>query len=449
MFRAIGFFLFMLFMSVPLVAQDAPDYSIRNIRSRFSDSNRQAVVEFEVWNVGGAADATATVTLNVIATGQQVATDIVQPLKAQEIVTVTLTFPTSLFAPNTFESFRAAIGVGEVEPTGGPDIQDNFAQISLTFPENAAPPEATESPEDAESPSGAPKDILTEFIESLNIRLDFNDPAQVALLAGIIGAVIILLLLIVLIVRTIFQRPPDFGSWQPPYANMPLLDPNTLSGRRQQWQVHAQNGSLPAICTEDAFHVRKLVSGVDGKYFGGWQVIALRLNQYDMYGRISRSQILASKRVVKQIGAVARRSGKLTPDQIKRRLRPAGKRLAGQLRRKLNERNVMLPLAMDVRLRGRHGEVRIWFELYQGQRGAWTLVDQWEPEMAVIGKMIYEGYTYTVYGQRPGETFKGFRQRLQDDITTVLAEMVSPAPAVVNPPPDDQPTNPHMKQVQL
>lgn len=447
MFRAIAVFLMMLFLAAPSLAQDAPDYSIRNIRSRFTDSNRQAVVEFEVWNVGGTADASATVTLNVIATGQQVATDIVPPLKAQEIVTVTLTFPTSLFSPGTFESFRAAIGVGEVEPSGGPDIQDNFAQISLTFPVDI-PPEATESVEGTETTPAAPKDILTEFIESLDIQLNLNDPTQVALLAGIGGAVIILLLLIVLIIRTIFQRPPDFGSWQPPYANMPLLDPNTLSGRRQQWQIHAQNSSLPSIYSEGTFHIRKLVSGVNGKYFGSWQVIALRLNQYDMYGRISRSQVLASKRIIRRIQAAARRADKLTPEQIKKRLRPAAKQLVGNLRRKLNERNVMLPLAMDIRLRGRHGEVRIWFELYQGQQGTWMLVDQWEPEMAVIGKMIYEGYTYTIYGQRPGETFKTFRQRLQDDITLVLLEMVSPAPAALNPNHDDQPTNPHMSRVQ-
>lgn len=446
--RVLVFFISTLFLVLPAVAQPAPDYSIRNIRSRFADGDRQAVVEFEVWNIGGDATASATVTLNVVATGQQVATDIVPALTAQQIVTVSLSFPTSLFPANTVELFRASIGVGEVEPSGSSTAQDNFAQIRINFPLTS--PEATPEPNATDSETVTttePKDIVTEFIESLQIQLDFANPAQVALVAGVCGAVIILLLLIAVILRAAFQRPPDFGAWQPPYANMPMLDPNTVSGRRQQWQLHAQNGSLPPLGQEGAYHIRKLPNGLDGKHLSGWRVVAIRLSQYDMYGRINRSQVIAQKRVINRLNAVARRSHKLTPEKLVRQLRPAAQQLIGQMRKKFNDRNVMLPLAMDVRLRGRHGDVRILFELYQQQRGTWTLVDQWEPEMAVIGKFIYEGYTYTLYGQRPGENAKSFRQRLVMDLAQTLAEFVSPAPPPINNPRPDQPTNPSLTRV--
>jgi hypothetical protein len=84
---------------------------------------------------------------------------------------------------------------------------------------------------------------------------------------------------------------------------------------------------------------------------------------------------------------------------------------------------------MDVRLQGKHGEVRILFELYECQNGQPSKLDFWEPEMTVMGKIIHENYTYTLYGQSGGETFREYRKRLPDDIMHALVDMLrTPAP---------------------
>ncbi|MBL8162190.1 MAG: hypothetical protein JNJ61_09400 [Anaerolineae bacterium] len=435
-------------IALPVTAQDNVDYAIRNIRSRFSDDNQQVEIKFEVWNIGAPASETATATLNVIATGQQVATDVVAPLRAQEIVTVTLTFPASLFEMGTVESFRAAVGVGEVEAEGSADIGNNFAQISVTFPvredsAEAAPDSAATAPQ----PTAAPDDnVLSEFLDNLNIRVNWNDPAQVALVVGVTGAVLILLLILLLVVRSITQRTPDFANWLPPYLNMPMLDPNTLPGRRQQWQMHAQNSSIPLTGNEGAFHIRKLPTDLDGKFMGDWRVLALRLSHFDQYGRIHRSQTFATQRTVNRVNRVLRQSERLSREQLQKRLQPAARRMVRQFRSKLSDRTVMLPIVLDVRLRGRHGDVKVRFELYQFMQRYWALIDHWEPEMVVTSKLIYESATYTLYGQRPNESSKDFRARLQVELTQLLAELIAPA-TVSAPVRADQPTNPHLERV--
>src|SRR5262249_3282729 len=157
-------------------------------------------------------------------------------------------------------------------------IQTNFAQITVTFPET----QVSSMPQVPVTAPGVKKDdILTEFLDSLGIKVDLSDRVQVAVLAGIVGALVILLLLLVGIIRLLFQRAPDFGSWQPPYANMPFIDPNSQAGRRQQWQLHAHNSSLAGGSAEGDLYARKLPIGSDGGYFSGWRVTAVRICHYD------------------------------------------------------------------------------------------------------------------------------------------------------------------------
>ncbi len=443
MFRWMIWLLTVFIIAFPVSAQNpAPDYAIRNIRSRFTENNQQVQVQFEVWNIGGTASSPATATLNVISTGEEVARDVVAPLKSQEIVTVSLTFPTSMFSSNTVQSFRAAVGIGEVEAAGSANVQSNFAQITITFPDLSI--EVTPSSQTPALTPTAPPDILTEFLGSIGITFDFSDPTQKAVLVGIVGALLLLVLIIIVIVRLLFQRPPDFGNWQPPYANMPFLDPNSQEGRRQQWQLHAQNATLPSNCADGSLHARKLPLDGKGSYFSGWRITAMRISQYDQYGRVNRSQVIASKKVVNRVNGVIKRRGKLAPEKMLRQFRSAASGLVKPLGKKLNERNVMLPLALDVRLQGKHGEVRILFELYQCQYRRWQWIDQWEPEMAVIGKVIHESNTYTIYGMRAGETLKSFRQRLADDVAQTLFEMAMP---VMDDARDSKPTNPHLQQM--
>lgn len=422
MFRAALLALLVLTYIYPAAAQDIPpDYAVRSIRGRFADGNRQAVVEFEVQNLGGAAAIPATARLVVIATGQEVATATVPPLQAAEIHTVSMTFPAARFEPGSAQSLRVAVGIDEVEAAGSQTIPNNYAQISLTFPERipaestpeAAPPETPETPGEPASPL----DVL---------GIDWDDPVQVAVAAGIAAALGLLLLLAFIILRLLFRRPPDYSSWQPTYGSLFPLDPSSTGGRRQQWQSFAQNGSLPPICADNSVHACKRLFGIDGAHLAGWRVTALRISQYDMYGRINRSQVIAPRRLARALDGAMRRGRALSGAKLERRLRPVAHGLVNKLNTRLNDRSAMLPVALDLRFQGRHGEVRILFELYQCQGGQWQLLDQWEPEMTISGKTINESYTYTFYGLRPGETVKTFRQRLQDDLVRTLAEMIRP-----------------------
>jgi hypothetical protein len=270
---------------------------------------------------------------------------------------------------------------------------------------------------------------------------------HIAVAIGIGGAVLILLLLILPIWRLLFRKTPQFGNFQPPYANMLPVDPNTTVGRRQQWQQHAQNGSLPQPCIDGNTLARKLLIGVDGDNFAGWRVKAIRMSQYDMYGRVARTQALASGKSVKRLDWAVRKSGSLDAERVARRVRPVAKALVKEFQKRLNQRNSMLPIALDIRLQGTHGDVRIVFDLYQCQYAQWQRLDGWEPEMTVVGKTIYESYTYNLHGLGPGETMKDFRRRLTDNLTAVLTEMVKGTP--VQAMSQDTPTSPGQMSVNI
>jgi hypothetical protein len=104
--------------------------------------------------------------------------------------------------------------------------------------------------------------------------------------------------------------------------------------------------------------------------------------------------------------------------------------------KRVNKRNALLPIALDVRFRARHGEVAIVFELYQGHNNQWVRVDRWQPEMIVVSRTIYESYTYSLYGQTGGETFKEYRKRLVSDVTRWLEVLLQiPQPEAAAPKP--------------
>jgi hypothetical protein len=250
------------------------------------------------------------------------------------------------------------------------------------------------------------------------------------------------------ILRLIFSRRPDYGGWQPSYANLLPIDPNTLNGRRQQWQGVAQNSLLPSTGAEGSVQVRKLPTDMNQKYLGAWHIVAVRMSQYDMYGRVNRSQIMASRSLINRLDWVARRYEKLSAEQMSRQLRPVARGLSREVRKKINERTGALPLALDVRLRARHGEVRIWFELFRRQYGQWTQIDRWEPEMMVQGKWMYETFTYTLFGQKPGEDLKRFQKRLQDDLLQELVDLFNPSVITSTQRPDTS-TDPHLMPVQI
>ena len=95
-----------------------------------------------------------------------------------------------------------------------------------------------------------------------------------------------------------------------------------------------------------------------------------------------------------------------------------------QFDKRLSKKNAGLPVALDLRLRGTHGEARILFELFGCRHGEWQLIDSWEPEMIVVQGTIGENFTYTLFGQHQGEQYKDYRRRLEDELTRTLAEMI-------------------------
>lgn len=430
----LALFLLLGSAATALAQPPAPDYSIRDVRpARYDPATSEITVSFDVVNDGGVAVVPATA-LVYLADGTEVARGFINPLQPNARVTVTLTFRAADF-PDEFpagstQSLRIAVGLDEIEPSGAETAGDNLARVSVLIPAAAA--ETTPEP--------APSD--SAVLEVLGITIDTRNPVTIALLIGGAGAAVVLLLLALLIVRLLTpRRPRDFGVWTPPYANLPAYDPLSTAGRRQGWQPFAYNDQPPLpIASEGATHVRKLLVGKTGVGLENWRVAGLRLSQYDQYGRIARSEVIASRRTARRLDRAARQKTKRNLDDLLRRVRPVARALVRRFRRQINQRTAMLPVALDVRFQGLHGEVRIVFELYHHQRGQWRIVDQWEPEMVVTDKAIRESYTYTFHGARSGEALKDFYARLQENIARALAEMIVRAPAILLT--QDTPTHP-------
>lgn len=441
----LGLFVIVALLAGTVLAQEsAPDYSIRNIRSRFLESGQITQIQFEVWNIGGAAAAATTAELRLADTEEVLAEQAVAALQSQEIITVSLDVPSGRFEPNTSVTFQVNLGLGDVEPPNTENAQDNVARITVTI---LAPSEATE-PGNAPTPAvPSLEETIRAVLAPLNIEVDLSDPTQLVVLVGVCAGGLVLAFLLVVIVRLLFRRQPAATVWQPPYASPVLADPNTLAGRRQQWQFHAQNSQAPVLAAaEETLQIRKLLSGVDGTNLAGWRVTGLCLVQYDMYGRIHRSQIQAGRSAVKRLNGVIRQRAQLSPEQTRKRLRPVAADLVKRIGKKWTDRAAMLPLALDIRWQGTVGEAQIWFELMRCQRGLWHILDRWLPEMAVSGKTLDENFTYTLAGLRGGETRKRPPSRLEDDLILVFLDVLNPQTVQAAPPPrSPAPTDPHLK----
>jgi hypothetical protein len=242
---------------------------------------------------------------------------------------------------------------------------------------------------------------------------------------------------ITLILRALFSRPPTLPAWQPPYVITQLVDPNSTNGRRQLWQQHAESDTLPLPCVPGNYMVRKILIGSSGAKLAGWRVTGLRITQYDRYGRVARSQTVLPKKTVKALDHAVRKSASLDWDKALKATRSAAKALSAAYLKKVKKGSATLPVAVDIRFVGIHGEVRILFELYGCNANAWHEIDHWEPEMRVVNGSIHENFTYTLFGQYPEETGKQFRKRFEADLNRALAAMVQAPP----PPPAAEDTS--------
>lgn len=409
-------------------AQTAADYAIRDIRAGLSEDGANIVVDFVVVNDGQETELPETARL-YDDSGVEIASRSIPRLATNERFDVRFEVPTARFPSGGQERLIVTVGLETLPP---PDQQQrkDIARISVFIPDvvvQGTPTAPDTGAPAGETTDGSPLDAITGALEDLGITLDLNDPLQIALIGVIIVIALILLYVLVLIVRLIFTRPPTFPAWQPPYLYSTLIDPNSTPGRRQMWQQHAQNDLLPP-CMGGGHAARKALFGANGGKLQGWRVTGMRAVQYDMYGRVNRTASVAPKSAVSRVDRAARRSAKLTPRRAERLIKPGARALVDALIKQARKRALSLPVAVDVRLSGQHGDVRIAFELYECTAQGWRMIDTWQPELNVMSGTITENFTYNLYGQRPNEPRKVFRARATDELTALLVAMITPPP---------------------
>ncbi len=139
--------------------------------------------------------------------------------------------------------------------------------------------------------------------------------------------------------------------------------------------------------------------------------------------------------MVKSLDRAVRKSVTLDAEHAQRAVRSVARSLTSALLKRTNKQNAILPVALDLRFTGMHGEVRILFELYGCGGNSWNEIDHWEPEMRVVNGSIHENFTYSLTGQRADETRKQFGERLRTELTYLLAQMVQAPPPPPPPPP--------------
>lgn len=416
--------IYLLLMTLPAAAQNGVDYAIGNIRQpELSPDTSAVILAFDVTNLGGAANNGSMVRVINDDTENEIASQSLRPLGAGESVTILLPLPLELLPPDREQAIRVTVGIGDVEPSTG-NVDNNSAVIVVPRLEDLL----AQTGQPDTNADGRPDNSLESILEQFGF--DTSDPVHMAALAATVVALAILLVLFLIILRLlIVRRKPRYVVQLPPYANVPPMAPSTTAGRRQGWQAHAQNDlAPPSPSDEGSTHIRKLLTGLEGQKLNNWEVTGVRMNQYDQYGRVARSEVVATRDITRRLNKTIDRAADLDEDQISRRVRPVARKLVGQFRRKISPRSAMLPIAIDIAFQGVHGEVRIRFELYYLEQGRWRLVDLWEPEMTVSGRMIHENFTYSLSGLRPGEPQNTFSRRLQDDLTTVLTEMLRHEP---------------------
>jgi hypothetical protein len=442
----------------PTPTTDAPRYFL-TIVTRGVDASNRLNLEVAVSNVGGATPDNAVLELLVLENGaaRPLASATIGALPFAGQARVSMSAPLDSFpggsrqvfdfrvlqadgqtpadfaAPAQFAvTIPDANGAGQ---TGSPTLP--AATLALPPAPGSAPAADAVAPVEATAPAVGLDDPLVIRIPlpGDDLLLDLGTRREAALTTVLVGGGALLLWLFTLLLRALFRRPPQFGTQQAPYASMPPFHPQSQSGIRQAWQAAAQNNAITMPPTPGAATAVKRLVGADGAYLSGWRITALRLSQYDQYGRIARSQLLPSRRWVRRLDRLARRAGQLDARRLERRAAPIGRALARAFLKKVSRRSAMLPIALDVRLVGTHGEVNIVFEVYGAVAGGaglgWGLLDQWLPEMTVTAKTIYESYTYTLYGQTGGETWRAFRRRLPGDLTRALALLIEARPPEV------------------
>lgn len=402
----------------PAHAQETRDYAITATDVTFTDDRSRFVVVVTVENQGATADRQVDVIARQVnADNRPIAESTLNALAAGESIPIQISFMTADFPPDSTQRIQIEVGIDAVEPRGSAIADDNIWSVTVVIPAQVAP--AWHQRVQAWLTSAV---VLSDERVSIGgysfDRRDFGIYLVIALLG------IIFLWLVTVIFRALFARPPRFGVWQPPYAVMPMYDQTTMAGRRQAWQQHAQNCIILAAPVENNVYPVKMLLGADGEPLNNWRIEALRLSQYDTYGRIARSQTFAHRKWINRLNRLLTRRYYIDEKRLHKMLRPIVRGLIRDLRGNINRKSAFLPVAFDMRFLGRHGEVKILFELYQFKQGTWFRIDQWEPTMTVVSSKMQENYTFTIHGKAPSESYKDYLGRLQDDLQWLLMETI-------------------------
>ncbi len=417
----------LLFLSTIVVAaQVRPrDYSISSSFVSYDLDALTAIIAFTVENKGGDAQEASEIIASVYQGQGAEVREGLPALPAGQTRDFEILFPLEGLPPNEITTVEVRAGIDQYELDGSPIARNNRQLVYI-------------NPGDADITSGldpaAPSYDL--YLPLVNLGINFRaggieingrrySGGEFLGIAGILLAALFCLWLLSLALRLVFRRPPKFEPWQPPYAAGAWHDPNSALGRRQSWQFHAQNCTIDAPRVPNQVTVIKRLTDDAGVNLGGWEIKAVRTVQYDIYGRISRSEVVMPRKVNMQLTRLARRARRLDQAELRKAIKPVARRMCRHALAAIEKQNRMLPLALDMRFEGAQGEARVHFELYQYRSDAWHLIDEWEPEMGKLGARVPEHFTFSLNGQLPGESYREYKARLRDDVAQLLRGLFS------------------------
>ena len=432
------------------------DYAITDIQQSVTPDQSLFTIEVTIENRGELVDAPADINVVWVAGGGRVvATQSIDPIASGDAVTARFTFNTSDFPGGAVQVFRVEVGIDQYEVAGSALARNNTIATSVQIPESggsnseafsngfANPSAVSEVVTSQQNPddeaTGETSEPTTDtnpnefLIPGLDLPVVIGDesvtigdsviPFAQLLLGGVIVVLaVIVLLATIMMLRAVLRSKPTMHSWKQPYTIL-AVDPDSATGRRQVWQQLSQNNSILVGCSEGVIHPVKQLVGTHETDIAAWTLSGLRLSQYDMYGRVARSQVIADKGLLKRMNRIVRKRAKSTPIVLRRRLQRQVNPLLKKFGKKLSKKNAMLPVAMDMRFLGLHGEVHIIFELYQCQQGEWHCIDSWSPNLNVNPGTVEENFTYTLHGMQHDEKLRQYKKRLANDITLLLSDV--------------------------
>lgn len=437
----------LVFAPSPIVNAQAEqrDYAITTPLVSYSGDGTVAVVSFTITNQGGDGLEESQVTIADNRTGQIEKSETLPILASGATLPFSTELPLAGY-PEGDVFLQVEVGIDQYELAGSPIARNN----SMLFTINVADARQGIGSQLDQTPqpiAGAQYDL---WIPIVNLGINFIpagilingnliSSAQIVLALAMVALVLFLLWISSLILRLVFRRPPTFETWQAPYAINSFYDPDSPEGRRQSWQFQAQNSAILAPPVADQVAVVKRLVDQQGRVLGAWTIKAVRTMQYDIYGRINRTEVVMAFDVIKQLNQLAQRATELENQDLNKDLQPIAKRMSRAAIAAIEKQNRMLPIAMEMRFDGVPGSGRIMFELYQSRDSAWHLVDSWEPELVNTGSRIPENFNFTLNGMLPGETYREFKARLPEDLTQLLSGLFFHHQAAAEPQPPSVP----------